>query len=76
MSVDLFWHLHAILLQHITATTDLLRHYKRVGGELVEITQSPQFPVENYIQRSILCAICYFAGGIPHDIMVMLCILY
>ena len=76
MSFDFFWHLRAILLQHITAAMNALSNYKRVGGELVEITPFPPVPNGEITSSIQACALCHFAGSSPYKIMVMFCILY
>ncbi|KAL3772835.1 hypothetical protein ACHAW5_009512 [Stephanodiscus triporus] len=77
MSWDGFWHLHSILLPHISSAIDESSGYERKGGRdsgRYSLPPIPNGPITTSIRLG--AALRYFAGGSPYDIMCMFGIAY
>ena len=69
MSLQLFYHLHLILLQHIVSAREKLSLYQKKGKRAGGNYRDPPVhkgPVSSTVQ--LACAIHYFAGGSSYDI--------
>jgi hypothetical protein len=77
MTLDSFWHLHAILLPHIRTAVSNNSEYKCKGGREggnYSLPTIPNGPISTSARLG--AAIRYFAGGSPYDIVCMFGILY
>lgn len=71
MNFDNFWKLYSILKPHMVAANEGMKYYVRKGGREGGNYSFP--PIRNGpIATSVrlACALRYFAGGSPYDIMV------
>jgi hypothetical protein len=69
MSLQLFYHLHLILLQHIVSAREKLSLYQKKGKRAGGNYKDPPVcngPVSSTVR--LACAIRYFAGGSPYKI--------
>ena len=77
MDYDSFWKIYSILKPYIDAATEGMKSYVCKGGREGGNYSLP--PVRNGLITSsvfLACAIRYFAGGSPYDIMVAYCVGY
>jgi hypothetical protein len=77
MTLDSFWHLHAILLPHIRTAVSNNSEYKCKGGREggnYSLPPIPNGPI--FTSTRLGAAIRYFAGGSPYNIIFMFGISY
>ncbi len=69
MSYKSFWLLHGKLSTKFAKAVDNSRRYERKGGRGVKYKQPPfcNGPVSTCVR--LACALWYFAGALPYDIM-------